>query len=106
MIKTTPERSVEEILREFQQLSLTFVVGEGVVEHHAKLSNFFLEALQAEREKRDEMVDKAYERGWADGASGEITEHKFMPIDEAEKFLREKGYKSLAKALTKPNNPK
>ena len=56
---TTPERSLEEILSEFQKLSLTFVVGEGVVEHHAKLSNFFLETLQSERQKREEVVEKA-----------------------------------------------
>lgn len=53
--------------------------------------------------KIEEAVQKAreeeYERGWADGAAGVITEHKFMSVDDAEKMLREKGYKHLADAL-------
>lgn len=97
---STPEKSVEEILRDFQKLSLTFVVGEGVIEHHAKLSNFFLETLTAERQKREEVVAAERER---------IANTWYKAVREVEMkhgFMKPAMYRIKIEALTHPNNPK
>ena len=49
-----------KLVEEFQKLSLPFVVGEGAIEHHAKLSNFFLEALTT-------YGNSLYSDGYKDG---------------------------------------
>lgn len=55
-MNTKDYQEVEKLLEQFQKLSLTFVVGDGITEKHAKLSNFFLEALTTYGKYREQST--------------------------------------------------
>ena len=129
---TTPERSVEEIVKAVMGYVPNDLIGRDVMEEE------LTQTLQAERQKREEMVEAERERmirwvnentkefvpadsEWFGDDDSMVGEHKLVPAKDPEEamyclncegFLHEEGcscnyvYKEdLLQALTNPNNP-
>jgi adenylosuccinate synthase len=102
---TTPERSVEEIVEEFNGLHVVSIAiqsgmmagknsEEDCLNAYQRIEDWLTQTLQAERQKRDEMVE-AEREFWE-----QIVANQKVEIE----MLRVKPDKQIF--ITQPNNPK
>ena len=93
-MKTTPERSVEEIAGEYRQIPSVAVdlsCGNTNEIQVQEVTDWLTQTLQAERQKREEMVEVAHMAGY------------YSCCKRDSSYSEARNYRET---ITQPNNPK